>query len=1337
MRTNIRHTSIIGKLLCLTLLLCLPLAANAVDTFYINTQSDFETLASKYSGKEVNVILNCDLTFTKKGYAMYDFRGTFDGRGHKFKFNYIDEGKPSAPFEYVKGTIKNLYLTGNIQYRYGYAAYTRATALARMNYKTLTVENCHCDVNFKEMSVHNVYGMNSSKIGGFLSIVDSDSKVTFKDCSFTGSFRKNSNTDEYWYDTAGFIGMSKSGSLTTFINCFSYLDFQQTTPGMKSRRSGYFAGWSGNEYVKMTNCYAYSNQSDLNNYGSATVVSQASLKSGEVAYKLAAGRTGSNNPWGQQLGIDNLPRLKAYSTGSADVFYTTASTRNATEDEWTTLFYPANVTLPAGVEKYVVTSVNNDARKVRVNELSSANTANVPLLLHSNKGFGTITLPATYYNKEEQSGKLRGTYTETTYQSGDYVIDADYDCFVPATANHKAWRCYLAGGTGDEMSIGHSGTDIVVISSKSDWSTFKTAYTGDTVTVYLNCDLIINEGEASMKRFIGTLHGQGHTITLNYTSTAKNSAVFNKAEGTIDNLRIVGSVPKGNCTMAVSTSNNLTFKDCYSTVGFIGTAKNTVTFESCLSDVTTGQNWFVKHVEPDGGRVVNSTSFVYGNNNGSDRYDAAEVTTEQLASGEVTYKLNNGRKDNQAAWVQTLSADSKPLLKTASPDSKMVYYASGDTRAKSANKWSSLYYPAEVKLPKGTIQYTESAVVDSIVYVQGNLNDVVPAYQPTLLYAEDGMPELELPAFYYNDLSDEQEGNIVGTAQRTTTSGELRVLTGQANEAGTFGIASSAYVRAYQCYLNLDEYDTYYIELFGLNINSKEDWDIFREKYNGKRTTARLYTDLTLTEDDCMEHFVGTFYGMDNTITIDFDNNDNDIKSSYAPFKTAEGTIQALNLTGNIRMEGGSCYSSPLVYKVADGKELNIHGCTNNVRFTFPDNQPSLTGYVDNVGGYVNTVGSSANDAAKLNIHDCSFTGAIISPVEPLKNAGGFVANVVSEQAGAVTIQNCYSDLVASRITSLYDETTADYFAHGNSQAVSIVNSYARPVYTTGTQAALANVGQATLTTSEQLHSGEIAYRLQAAHADEDNDDVYWVQTIGTDTVPLCATLDNLLTGLEVHQVSAQDYEFDEEGWGTLFYPVAVPLPAGVKAYTVGNVEKQTHDGVTENYVVLHTLQGDSVPAATPVVLRVMPKDDGTLPQVDIHLEAAYYNILEDGVYLDSTANCLLYGSYEDIVNTSFTFVLDKVNDSTAFYYVDSEEEDAPVLSANKCLLLWEPEEGEEVTKVNIVYKEDGPDGIVTVIRPITEDDKIYDLQGRQVRILQKGNIYIKNGVKFIARSTR
>lgn len=152
-------------LVLLFVLLVLPHAAQAYDddekavSVEIRSQAEWKKFIKKYSDVLVDVKLYCDLDFDKDGLSMKKFRGTFDGQGHTFRFDYKYTFGSSAPFLQAEGTIKNLYLTGDIEYRYGWATYTESVPLVRkveMYWHGLTVINCHCDVRFKEVSTQSV-----------------------------------------------------------------------------------------------------------------------------------------------------------------------------------------------------------------------------------------------------------------------------------------------------------------------------------------------------------------------------------------------------------------------------------------------------------------------------------------------------------------------------------------------------------------------------------------------------------------------------------------------------------------------------------------------------------------------------------------------------------------------------------------------------------------------------------------------------------------------------------------------------------------------------------------------------------------------------------------------------------------------------------------------------------------------------------------------------------------------------------------------------------------------------------------------------------------------------
>ena len=223
-------------------------------------------------------------------------------------------------------------------------------------------------------------------------------------------------------------------------------------------------------------------------------------------------------------------------------------------------------------------------------------------------------------------------------------------------------------------------------------------------------------------RFRGTLDGQGHALTNVYINHQgeERTGLFNTLDGaTVKNLKLTGeyySDRKFIGGLTGYTYNQTRIENCdvavkiYSTVegdgthggligvnetsgtvvnncivnspmfgestnscgGVVGWATNSLTVKNTLIltqgstiDTSNGCNTVSRN---DGNCTVNNVFFVeqIGTSNGT------KVTAEQLASGEITYRLNGSKSDNPA-WFQTLGVDATPRLF----DGATVYFYGG------------------------------------------------------------------------------------------------------------------------------------------------------------------------------------------------------------------------------------------------------------------------------------------------------------------------------------------------------------------------------------------------------------------------------------------------------------------------------------------------------------------------------------------------------------------------------------------------------------------------------------------------------------------------------------
>ena len=229
-------------------------------------------------------------------------------------------------------------------------------------------------------------------------------------------------------------------------------------------------------------------------------------------------------------------------------------------------------------------------------------------------------------------------------------------------------------------------------------------------------------------RYNGTFDGQGYTLTVNYPFTAyRYSSPFANIEGaTIKNLHIDGTINSAWChggglvanSWGTNTIENVWVSaDIKSSVSgwdecgaFVGCMKNgTLNITNCLftGSITAGSSYnggFIGY--KDGGTSIltnclstgtfnytgGGNDFTHGTTvtncyytgtfNGSAN-NITQVTDEQLASGQITYKLQG--KQDELVWAQTLGTDEQPMLALFLSDAKRVYRATLDSYSNDPN----------------------------------------------------------------------------------------------------------------------------------------------------------------------------------------------------------------------------------------------------------------------------------------------------------------------------------------------------------------------------------------------------------------------------------------------------------------------------------------------------------------------------------------------------------------------------------------------------------------------------------------------------------------------------
>ena len=146
---------------------------------------------------------------------------------------------------------------------------------------------------------------------------------------------------------------------------------------------------------------------------------------------------------------------------------------------------------------------------------------------------------------------------------------------------------------------GNSASDPILIANANDWNTLATNvasgtnYSGKYFKLTADITVTTMVGSYSgTKTFNGTFDGGGHTLTFNYTATAKETAPFAYLKNaTIQNLRVAGTINTGYkfaAGLCVYSSGSTNIEACQISVTINSTLSNDGTYGGLVSDHLDG-----------------------------------------------------------------------------------------------------------------------------------------------------------------------------------------------------------------------------------------------------------------------------------------------------------------------------------------------------------------------------------------------------------------------------------------------------------------------------------------------------------------------------------------------------------------------------------------------------------------------------------------------------------------------------------------------------------------------------------------------------------------------------
>ena len=338
-------------------------------------------------------------------------------------------------------------------------------------------------------------------------------------------------------------------------------------------------------------------------------------------------------------------------------------------------------------------------------------------------------------------------------------IGTDAEPVHTSDENYRVYRSINGGYTNDvsEAKQEYDTDGYFLLGSAQDWQDFATLVeTTPTANARMTADIDLGDDQTMIGSFSGIFDGQGHTITINLSTTEQYVGLFcNITDATINNLHVTGAITTNtrfvggmvgrvygtstiqNCWSSVDVTTTyggdgvqggmvgcvngtLNISDClyngalngssaYTWGGFVGWLYGTTNISNCLfasDEINVGASYTATHVA-GGGTVTNC---YYKNVMGSAQ--GTQASTAQLADGTITTALQNNRAET--VWVQD-PLTNQPMLALFAGKYKVPTSGLGTFSAKAAftlPEGLEAYYCKDYDATEGTIGVT---AIDGVV----------------------------------------------------------------------------------------------------------------------------------------------------------------------------------------------------------------------------------------------------------------------------------------------------------------------------------------------------------------------------------------------------------------------------------------------------------------------------------------------------------------------------------------------------------------------------------------------------------------------------------------------
>ena len=588
------------------------------DFFPIRNADDWNTFRQKVTdakGQPVNARLYADIsTVNSVGDTNSPFCGEFDGNGHTLTVNISHNTELQAPFRYVgNATIRNLRTAGTITTSAKFASGLIAEIQAG---STVNIESCRSSVTINS----SVNGEATN--GGFVAVMSGT--VTIRNCKFDGSF-EGSNCSH----NGGFVGWANSGSNLTIENSVFAPDHITT----KFAECQTWVRKADNVKLSNVNSYATSeykpyitirSASDWNKF--RTMVGDA--KNGyDVDAVLQADITTSDYVGGGEA---------AYFRGTFDGNgHTITFNKSGFSEEHIAPFrYVGGTTTIRNLHTAGTISTSKRVAAGLISEILTGSTVNIEncrssMTINSsvsgdgtNGGFvggmnGTVTIRNCKFDGSFEGANCSNNGGFVGWVNSNSSLTIENCVFDPDKLSTKLEGCETWARKLDHESakvtvtnseaITHYSPSKIIIRSADDWDKFvqlvKDAKNSYWVDAILQADISVKKSVGfNDAPWRGTLHGNGHTITIDiesgsnsfaalfpqvYSVTITDLHVKGKVNGGIHSAGLIGGAVSGDPTITLNhvwVSTEVTSTDRHA-AGIIGHSNNAnLNLTDCLFD---------------------------------------------------------------------------------------------------------------------------------------------------------------------------------------------------------------------------------------------------------------------------------------------------------------------------------------------------------------------------------------------------------------------------------------------------------------------------------------------------------------------------------------------------------------------------------------------------------------------------------------------------------------------------------------------------------------------------------------------------------------------------------